>query len=252
MVARSEFGRSRRKDCEMNAERADNRGGTAVPRATTVATDDTGELTREAWRTSGARWRAGAVAVAVVALACTLHGGIPLASGVGVAALVPAALVDRRTARLPDPLVALAATLVVLVATLEARAGVVVEVRGALLGAAVLAGPLLALHLLSPDAMGFGDVKAGLVLGAALGLTDWQIALVALAIATAATAVVGLARRASAVPFGPGLVVGGAAALVLALILIPGDDTTSGDVRSGPAPVVHDGTTRTAGATEAP
>lgn len=213
----------------MSADRADNPEGTRVPGGGTTATDEAGELTRAAWESSHTWWRVGAVAVAVVALASTIHGVVPLAAGVGVAALVPAALVDRHRARLPDPLLAFAAALVVLVATLEARAGVVIEVRGALLGAAVLGGPLLVLHLLAPDAMGFGDVKAGLVLGGALGLAHWQIALTALAIATAVTAVVGLARRAETVPFGPGLVTGAATALALGLVLVPADEAITDD-----------------------
>ena len=222
----------------MSAERADKRGGTAVPRtgttlpgegvgrSTEAPPDDAGRLTRAAWESCTIGWRLAAVAVAVAALASTAHAAVPLASGVGVAALVPAALVDRRWERLPDPLVAAAAALLVLVATLEARAGVVIEVRDAALGVAVLAGPLLVLHLLSPESMGFGDVKAGVVLGAALGLVDWQVALAALAVSTAVTAMVGVARRARTVPFGPGLVAGASVSLVLAMVLVPvdGDD----------------------------
>ena len=39
-------------------------------------------------------------------------------------------------------------------------------------GAALVGAPLLATHLVSPAGMGFGDVKAGTVLGAAVGLVD--------------------------------------------------------------------------------
>ncbi len=45
--------------------------------------------------------------------------------------------------------------------------------------ALAFAGPLLLLHLVSPAAMGFGDVKAGIVLGYALGLVHWHLALAA-------------------------------------------------------------------------
>ncbi len=215
----------------MSAEAADNRGGDAAPRRAPNR-DDGGGLAREAWDSSPARWRAGAVAVGLLALVSTMHPTVPLASGVGVAALLPAALVDRRWQRLPDPLVALAASSLVLVATIEARSGVVIEVRGAVAGAAVVAGPLLAVHLVSPGSMGFGDVKAGIVLGAALGLVHWQVGLAALAVATGLTAIVGLGRRAPSVPLGPGLVVGGAAALAAASVALPGEP--DGSMRAAP------------------
>ncbi len=220
----------------MSAEAADKRGGDAGP-CPAPTRDDGGGLARAAWDTSPTRWRAGAVAVGLLALLTTLHATVPLASGVGVAALLPAALVDRRWQRLPDPLVALAASALVLVATLEARAGVVIEVRGAVAGVAVVAGPLLALHLVSPGSMGFGDVKAGVVLGAALGLVHWQVALTALAVATGLTAIVGLGRRAPSVPLGPGLVVGGAAALAAASLAMPVEPDPPIRVASAAAPV---------------
>ncbi|HEX7247806.1 MAG TPA: type II secretion system F family protein, partial [Actinomycetota bacterium] len=49
--------------------------------------------------------------------------------------------------------------------------------RSAALGAAVLGGPLLVTHLVTPAGMGFGDVKAGAVLGAAL-LRSWMLGLI--------------------------------------------------------------------------
>ena len=52
--------------------------------------------------------------------------------------------------------------------------------RDVLTGALVVAGPLLAVHLITPSGMGFGDVKAGAVLGAAMGLIDVELALLAL------------------------------------------------------------------------
>jgi len=83
-------------------------------------------------------------------------------------------------------------------------------------GAAILAGPLLVAHLASPAAMGFGDVKLAVALGAALGLVDPTLGVVALCVASATTAVAGIALRRGALPFGPGLVVGTTAAFALA------------------------------------
>ena len=82
-----------------------------------------------------------------------------------------------------------------------------------------MAGPLLALHLVSPDAMGFGDVKASIVLGAALGSVDWRLGLVALSIGAGSAAAVGLARRLHTIAFGPFLVVSAAVTLVATTVI---------------------------------
>ena len=66
--------------------------------------------------------------------------------------------------------------------------------------------PLLLMHLTSPSSMGFGDVKLAVMAGAAIGATDWHVALPALALAAGVTATVGVVGRVRYVPFGPGLV----------------------------------------------
>jgi leader peptidase (prepilin peptidase)/N-methyltransferase len=131
-----------------------------------------------------------------------------------VAALVPAAAIDLRERRLPDSW-ALAAAVILLATTWVAwMLGLSFDAVEMLLGALAMAGPLLLVHLVSPGAMGFGDVKAGVVLGAALGSVDWRLGLVALTVAAGSGAVVGAARRTSTIPFGPCLVIGSALALV--------------------------------------
>jgi leader peptidase (prepilin peptidase)/N-methyltransferase len=70
-----------------------------------------------------------------------------------------------------------------------------------------MALPVLALHLVSPASMGFGDVKAAVVLGAAVGTVDARLAYVALCLAAAGGVAVGLATRRRTIPFGPFLVV---------------------------------------------
>ncbi len=67
--------------------------------------------------------------------------------------------------------------------------------------------------------MGFGDVKAGAVLGAALGLLDVQLAVFALVLGLGAGAAWGLTRHARSIPLGPALVVGALAALAVARLL---------------------------------
>jgi prepilin signal peptidase PulO-like enzyme (type II secretory pathway) len=67
--------------------------------------------------------------------------------------------------------------------------------------------------------MGFGDVKAGLVLGAALGLVDAQLGLFALVLGLGTGALWGLTRRARSIPLGPALVAGALTALAVGRLL---------------------------------
>lgn len=161
-----------------------------------------------AWADSSLAVRAGAVVTVLVAIGLSVVGRVPLGSGLGVASLVPAALVDVYERRLPNRLVA-AAAIVLGAGTLVAAAVDGPPPIGTMvLGAAAMAGPMFVLHLASPSSMGFGDVKAGLVLGAALGAIEWQLALAGLALAAGSSAVVALARDRREIPFGPGLVFG--------------------------------------------
>ena len=172
---------------------------------------------RSAWG-AGPRSARVASVLTVVALAAGIalsDVGIP--SAVGIAAMLPAALVDVVDRRLPDRLVLAAggwfagATLVVSAFDGFSRPP---DLAAAALGAGMMAGPLLALHLVSPTSMGFGDVKAAVVLGCALGTVHPQLPLVGLLLACGATAVVGLLGRRRSLPFGPGLVAGSACALL--------------------------------------
>lgn len=162
---------------------------------------------------------AGALAVAAVCAVAVATQGIPVAAAVGVVALVPAALVDLQVRRLPNRMVFAAAVALVATLAIECVVGSIPDPASAwadaALGAALLTAPLFAMHLVSPWSMGFGDVKAAVVLGAALGLVQPQLALVSLMIGSAATATVGLVRRRRHLPFGPGLVAGAAVTLAL-------------------------------------
>jgi leader peptidase (prepilin peptidase)/N-methyltransferase len=140
--------------------------------------------------------------------------------GLIAVALVPAAVAasaDARTGRLPDPLVlgSLAPAIALVAIAFGAGDGgdALVAAGG---GAAVAAAPVLVLHLGNPAAMGFGDVKLVASLGATLGLLGIRWPLVALLVASAVTVLVAALRRRSSVPFGPGLVLGAAVALVVA------------------------------------
>jgi leader peptidase (prepilin peptidase)/N-methyltransferase len=167
----------------------------------------------DAWRRSTWAWRAAAIAAALCGPAMALAGHVPAASGTAVAVLVPAALIDVHHRRLPNRWVGAAAVCFVVVALAGAAHGEPIDATGALAGAGLLIAPMLALHLLSPASMGFGDVKAGAVLGACLGALDWRLALAGLALAAGLTSCVAIARGRSEVAFGPGLVVGALIAL---------------------------------------
>ncbi|MCU0261392.1 MAG: prepilin peptidase, partial [Ilumatobacteraceae bacterium] len=128
-------------------------------------------------------------------------------AAIALAALTAAAAVDASRRRLPDELVGLGALALVPLLFTEHRSGVV-------LGAVLLAGPVLALHLASPERMGFGDVKAAAVLGGVVGLVDPVGSLVVLCLGAGSAAAWGLARRVPDVALGPFLVTAGAVVVV--------------------------------------
>ena len=99
-----------------------------------------------------------------------------IATGLALTVLTAAALVDAVDHRLPNGLVAMAALPVGVAIAIAAAAGSLDVALGALAGAALLGVPLLITHLVSPVGMGFGDVKAGAVVGAAVGLVtrSWR------------------------------------------------------------------------------
>lgn len=90
--------------------------------------------------------------------------------------LVLLALVDRAVHRLPDvltlPLAAAAPALLGAAALAPGSAG---SWRLALLGGGLLATGYLALFLINPAGLGFGDVKLALSLGVALGWYGWGV-----------------------------------------------------------------------------
>ena len=158
----------------------------------------------------------GAVALSVV-VPWALSEPWWLESGVALVLAVAwlAAASDAETGRIPDRLVLVASVptaFVLCVAVLSGRTDAVVGVAA---GLTAFAGPLLVMHVVAPAAMGFGDVKLAAALGAAIGLVDPRSVVLALCVASAATALVALTRRRSSMAFGPGLVFGAAVSLVL-------------------------------------
>ena len=92
----------------------------------------------------------------------------------------------------------------------------------AAVGAAALTGVYLLAHLLAPAAMGAGDVKLALGLGALTGCFGVDVWLLAAIVAPVLTAAVGVVARlgwsAKTVPHGPSMCLASAAALGLAAL----------------------------------
>jgi leader peptidase (prepilin peptidase)/N-methyltransferase len=172
-----------------------------------------------AWRAVRLRARLltvlAASACAAIAVAAIGESAAAAASGLSLLVLVGAALVDAVEHRLPNALV-LTAALPVIAAVLGT--GSAELARSAAAGAAVVAVPLLVTHLVTPSGMGFGDVKAGAVLGAAMGLVDIELAVLTLVFGLGAAAACGLATRARSIALGPGLVAGALAAHLIGAI----------------------------------
>ncbi|MEU3843296.1 A24 family peptidase [Streptomyces sp. NPDC028635] len=137
--------------------------------------------------------------------------------------LVLLALVDARVHRLPDrltlPLTAGVPALLGLVALLPGSAG---SWPRALLGGLTLGGVYFVLFLINPNGMGFGDVKLALPLGVALGWYGWDVLFLGAFAGFLLGAVYGLgllllrrANRKSAIPFGPFMIAGAMAGLLL-------------------------------------
>ncbi|KAA8963522.1 A24 family peptidase [Mycobacterium sp.] len=100
--------------------------------------------------------------------------------------------------------------------------GAAVGGRGwpALAGAAALGGVYLLVHLGAPAALGAGDVKLALGLGAltgGVGVDVWLLAALGAPLLTAVVGTVALAGGVRRVPHGPSMCLASAAALALAL-----------------------------------
>jgi leader peptidase (prepilin peptidase)/N-methyltransferase len=122
---------------------------------------------------------------------------------------------DIRQCRLPNWLTLPGFAVIMLVAISSGRG------EGAALGAGVLAAIYLLAHAASPAAMGAGDVKLALGLGALSGCFGLEVWLLAAIGAPLLTVVIGMLARigwsATMVPHGPSMCAVTAAALGLAV-----------------------------------
>jgi leader peptidase (prepilin peptidase) / N-methyltransferase len=129
---------------------------------------------------------------------------------------------DLRERRLPNWLT-LPGAAVVLIGALAMGRGM-----PALLGAVSLFGVYLAVHLAAPTAMGAGDVKLAIGLGAltaAFGAEVWMLAAFAAPLFTGAWAVVVvLRRRGRTVPHGPAMCAAAVLAIWVQIAALSGPD----------------------------
>ncbi len=172
-------------------------------------------------RTSLASLATSALAVVVaLPIVGSSWGATGVMIGVTLGVAVVAAVIDARRARIPNSLVLIAAApSLVLVAVAAADGRAIEALADIALGGLLFAGPLFVMHLISPDALGFGDVKLAAVLGAALGAVEPRLGVLALCLAAGSAAAIGLIGRRDSVPFAPGLVLGAVVALLAGTIV---------------------------------
>ena len=173
---------------------------------------------RFSWRELSAPIGAGAV---IGLLLCLVYWGKPQVWLMPIAALlaVIGAVIDWRTHRIPNVLTGGTALATGFVAGLLVAAGELSANR-IVLGAVLMAGPLLASHLLTRSRMpGLGDVKLAGVLGCLLGAVAPAAAYLALLASLFVGACFGAAygrhTREKAFPLGPAISVATVAVLII-------------------------------------
>lgn len=132
------------------------------------------------------------------------------------------AVIDARTHRLPNRLVGSMTALVLPSLVLAAfLAGEPARVARTLLAACAVGALFLVTHLISPAALGFGDVKLVPALGALVGFLSWGHVVLAftagilLAGLQAMVVMLGTRDRRAHIAFGPALIVGTALAALV-------------------------------------
>lgn len=133
------------------------------------------------------------------------------------------AVVDFKVQRLPDVLtLSLAAAALGLLGVAAATPEHAGDWLTALFGALALGGGYFVLFLINPNGMGFGDVKLALGLGAVLGWYGWSVVFLGTfagfllgALYGAGLVVARRAGRKSSIPFGPFLIAGAYAGLLV-------------------------------------
>jgi leader peptidase (prepilin peptidase)/N-methyltransferase len=140
--------------------------------------------------------------IAIGVVASTWSAAVPAA--VLSVSGATAAWTDLRQRRLPNLLVVSTLFGGLVAATARPPSEILPGLRGWLVGALVVAVPLLLVHLAVPSGIGFGDVKYTVAVGGCLGVIDWRLAVYAVALACVAGPVsaVVIPRWRRTIPFG--------------------------------------------------
>jgi leader peptidase (prepilin peptidase) / N-methyltransferase len=142
--------------------------------------------------------------------------GVEVAAGCVLVWLVALSVYDIRERRLPNWLTLPGAAVILVTAAVHERGA------PAALGALALFAVYAVVHLVSPAAMGAGDVKLAIGIGAltaTFGADVWLLAALGAPVLTAIWAGVGVMRRSGrTVPHGPSMCL--AAAMVTALAVL--------------------------------
>ncbi|OJW01376.1 MAG: hypothetical protein BGO47_12955 [Microbacterium sp. 67-17] len=133
------------------------------------------------------------------------------------------AIIDIRSHRLPNRLVALAgASGLVLLAGAAVTGGGIDALLRSLLAALALFAAYLALRMFSAGGVGGGDIKLAAVIGLYLGWLGWGSVLVGTlagfvlgGLCAAAMLLIRRAKRRTAIPFGPWMIAGAWVAITL-------------------------------------
>ena len=156
----------------------------------------------------------GLVAVALVLADSPEWAAVAVVAGIAFA-VVP---VDLRRRRIPTPPVAVGGAAVVAIVGIALLQGDADRAATAAIGATLVGGTFLAVHLLTPAGVGFGDVRLATLTGACLGFgAGLPATVLAVAGASAVAAMTALGVRQRSVPFAPFLLSAAVLALVAAI-----------------------------------
>jgi leader peptidase (prepilin peptidase) / N-methyltransferase len=150
---------------------------------------------------------------AVIALSFAAVGNHALASIAAIGCVTPMIIgTDLQERRIPTPLIHASASILAISIGATVARGEPSRALHATIGLVVVGGAFLVVHLISPNGMGYGDVRLAALTGTAVAYgTSVTIAVACAVVAAAAPGVSCLIRRHQSAPF---------AAFVLPLALV--------------------------------
>jgi leader peptidase (prepilin peptidase) / N-methyltransferase len=140
---------------------------------------------------------------AVVALFFAVVGNHAVASIAALACVTPMIIAtDLRERRIPTQLIHASAIILAIAVGVTVAAGQPGRALHATIGLVAVGGAFLAVHLISPAGMGYGDVRLAALTGTTVAYgTNASVAVACAVVAAAASAVSCLIRRKQSAPF---------------------------------------------------